>query len=449
METGIEQGMKKGMGKGVQTALPPASLVVNWNSQELHHLALGLAQAGQLSGYVRPYVNKGRAWERGLAAMPWAGGMYAATFGRRQLMDPCLIALTHEAGVVADLLAAAAAKAKGISEQTRHDWTNRLWVSVRRAVAAEACRRLPESGCVVAYEGFALPAFQALRQRASGARAVLSYPVAHHRHRKAVRAAEIERQPEFASTWPAAADWVAGYEGQLDEEIELADLVLLGSGYARDTFIAQGVPAAKLKVVPYGVNLALFRPDAGGPKLRGSGFQALFAGQLSQRKGLSYLLQAWQLFQAQRPVNATLCLVGALVGDADPLARHRSAFTHVPHQTRPQLAERFRQADVFVFPTLVEGLPLVVLEAMACGLPIIATANGPAEVVRDGVDGFIVPERDPQALAEKLQLLYANPDMRLSMGRNAAARARAYGWETYVAGALDAMALGSEIATAR
>jgi glycosyltransferase involved in cell wall biosynthesis len=91
----------------------------------------------------------------------------------------------------------------------------------------------------------------------------------------------------------------------------------------------------------------------------------------------------------------------------------------------------YRESDVFVFPTLLEGMPLVVLEAMACGLPVITTANGPGDIVRDGVDGFIVPARDADVISERLERLYRDPELRATMGRNASARAREFDWPAY------------------
>ncbi|MBC7939604.1 MAG: glycosyltransferase family 4 protein, partial [Chitinophagaceae bacterium] len=100
----------------------------------------------------------------------------------------------------------------------------------------------------------------------------------------------------------------------------------------------------------------------------------------------------------------------------------------------PALAQRYREASVFVLPTLMEGMPLVVLEAMACGLPVVVTRNGPAGIVRDGVDGFIVPERDPGAIAHCLQRLYDDPVLRARMGRSAATRALEFSWDVYAMG---------------
>ncbi len=410
----------------------PRTLVVNFNAPELNQLALALAHAGRLERYVRPYVNKGRGWERLLANVPLAGRAYASTFGRRLMDDPALVRLTREAGVLPDVLAATAMRLQILPDATRRRWTSALIKSLRESVADSAARLAPHAECVVAYEGFALPAFVASRAAGSG-RTVLNYPVAHHRVRRRERLEEIDRTPLFASTWPDFDDWPAGHEQRLDEEIRLADAVLVGSTYAADSFVAEGIPRSRMKVIPYGVDLRTFTPRVDGARRDGTRFEAIFSGQMTQRKGLSYLLEGWRRFA--RP-DARLTLVGQGVGDPRALAPYADLFRHVPHQSRPALAQLYRASDVFVFPTLVEGMPLVVLEAMACGLPVIVTANGPADIVRDGVDGYVIPARDADAVADRLEALRRDPALREEMGRNAARRAAEFGWQAYTAKAL-------------
>ena len=408
--------------------LLPRTLVVNFNAPELNQLALALAQAGRLERYVRPYVNKGRGWERALAALPLAGRVYATTFGRRLMSDPALARLTCEAGVLPDVLAATAMRLP-LPDAWRRRQANALIMSLRESVAQAAARLAVDVPCVVAYEGFALPAFIARREAGPG-RTVLNYPVAHHRVRRRERLEEIARTPQFASTWPDFDDWADGHEQRLDDEIALADAVLVGSTYVADTFVAEGIPRTRMRVVPYGVDLLTFTPPTGGERARrdGSRFEAIFTGQMTQRKGLSYLLEGWRRFAR---ADARLTIVGQAVGDPSALAPYADLFRHVPHQSRPELARHYRAADVFVFPTLVEGMPLVVLEAMACGLPVIVTANGPADIVRDGIDGFVIPVRDPDAIAERLERLYRDPALREEMGRNASRRAAEFGWSAY------------------
>jgi glycosyltransferase involved in cell wall biosynthesis len=136
-------------------------------------------------------------------------------------------------------------------------------------------------------------------------------------------------------------------------------------------------------------------------------------------------------YEAFRDPSTQLTLVGSHAADPSSLGSYRDLFRHVPHVTQQQLADLYRQADVFVFPTLLEGLGLVVLEAMASGLPVITTASGPSDVVRDGVDGFVVPIRDSVAIAERLDFLRNRPEVRLAMGRNARERALQFTWSAY------------------
>jgi glycosyltransferase involved in cell wall biosynthesis len=418
----------------------PRVSVVNFNSPELNQLALALATDGRLTALVRPYLNKQRTWERWLASLPLAGGAYQRTFGRRLALGDTLAALTDEAGVLPDILAAVVGRSPWTSSSARRSLTARLHMQVRDAVALRARRWVERSDCVVGYEGFALPAFE--YAKALGTRsAVLNYPVAHHRQRRRVRLEEIAREPGFESTWPDFDDWPAGHEQRLDDEIGLADAILVGSTYAADSFVAEGVDRSKVRVVPYGVDLQTFRPGpASTPK---PGFQVIYAGQLTQRKGLAYLLRGYQQFAR---ADSRLTLVGSTVGDPSALAPFAHLFDHVPHQTRPALADRYRAADVFVFPTLIEGMPLVVLEAMACGLPVIVTANGPGDIVRDGVEGFVIPERDEEAVADRLHRLHSDPALRQAMGRAAAQRAKEFSWQAY---ATKAMAVLTDVSRPR
>ena len=416
----------------MQRADQPRAVVVNFNAPELHHLAQALASSNSLVAYVRPYVNKQRRWERALAVAPVIGSHWAGTFGRRTIADPSLAAATREAGVLPDVCAAALGRLAWPSVERRRLWTTQLHRRVRDSVAQEACRHVLGSDVIVGYEGFALPAF---RTAAGASRLkVLNYPVAHHRQRRRVRLAENEREPEFACTWPDFDDWPQGHEERLDEEIDIADMILVGSTYAASTFIAEGVDPERMRVIPYGVDLETFRVGNESPA---AGFEVIYAGQLTQRKGLAYLLRGYRLFA--RP-DSRLTLVGAVVGSDLPLKQFAGAFEHVPHQTRSALAARYRRAHAFVLPTLIEGMPLVVLEAMACGLPVIVTANGPGDIVRDGVDGFVVPERDERAIASRLDHLYRHPDMRSQMGRAAAQRAKEFSWARYSDSALEALA---------
>ncbi len=403
----------------------PNALIVNFNAPELGFLASWLARRGELTGYVRSYINKGRPWEKMLERTPLMAETHRRTFGRRRIADPALIALTRDAGIWSDFLGAGFGRANRLPGPFRNYWMQYFQEKVRHAVSREATRMAANTNCVVAYVGFGLPAFR-VRPGEHAKRNVLNYPIAHHRQQRKMREEECQLEPEFASTWPSFDHWAPGFEAQLDEEIEVADGILVGSSYARDSFLAEGVPQEKLKVVPYGVDLQTFWPAT--EQVVRERFEVVYAGQLTQRKGISYLLRGYQQFERR---DSRLTIIGSTVEGMTPFLPYRHLFRHVPHLTRPALADMYRQSDVFVFPTLVEGMPLVVLEAMACGLPVIVTANGPGDLVRDGIDGFIVPQRDPQAISYRLDQLYRDADLRRAMAKNARQRAMEFGWENY------------------
>jgi glycosyltransferase involved in cell wall biosynthesis len=222
------------------------------------------------------------------------------------------------------------------------------------------------------------------------------------------------------------------YSERLERECEIADRILVGSSFVRQSFAEVGYDPSRIAVTPYGVDTDRFTPPE---KPRNDGvFRALFVGQIGQRKGLSYLLQGYEKFR--RP-DSELHIVGSYSPGHEVYARYRDLYRHTPHVPQKDLASLFRQADIFVFPSLIEGMPLVVLEAMACGLPIITTTHGPGDIVRDGVDGFFVPIRDAEAITMRLEQLYRDPALREQMSRNAREQALRHSWDTYAQRAAD------------
>ena len=404
-------------------------LAANTFFPELNHLAAELARAGLLSQYVRPYANLRRSWERYIGNSPSLGNAYSRTLGRREMPAPLSRNEVQEAGIVADFLMAAHSRLPSWTFRYRRI---RAWFAYARidAVARKAAAAFKDERAVVASWGCAEPLF--CKAKAQGALCVLNYPLAHHRFTRRYLMEEAARQPAFADTLNSH-EHPPWYERRLDAEIELADRILLGSTFARDSFIAEGVASYKLSVVPYGADTTLFVPRE--PEERQPGpLRLLFVGQIGQRKGISYLLEAASRLASE---GVSLTLVGQVQGNGDALNPYRSLFTHMGHVPRSELSRVYRQADIFVFPTLIEGMGLVVLEAMASGLPVITTAHGPGDIVRDGLDGFIVPPRSVDDIVVQIRRLKANPVLRSEMGRRAHVRAQEFTWAKYRQQVLD------------
>jgi len=401
----------------------PAVLVANLSAPEINRLGVELERRGVLHSYVRPYVNRRRWWERAVASTPGFAGTYRRTLGRRTLPPGLPLERVVEAGVGQDFGAALVGRlpfARGWRYRASHG----LQFAAERAVARKAGELATQADMVVATYGTGRFAFEAIRR--SGGRAVLSYPIAHNRFQQRFYAEEAALAPAFAAALPRLDELPAEYSERLDAECELADRILVGSDFVLRSFVEAGYDARRIVVTPYGVDTERFRPGS-GPRSDGV-FRVLFVGQIGQRKGMSYLLQGYQLF---RRADCELHVVGSYVQGREVYAPYLHLYRHTPHVPQADLPALFQEADVFLFPSLIEGMPLVVLEAMASGLPVVTTTHGPGEIVRDGVDGFFVPIRDPQAIATRLEQLYRDPSLRQQMGRNAREQALRHGWHTY------------------
>jgi glycosyltransferase involved in cell wall biosynthesis len=214
-------------------------------------------------------------------------------------------------------------------------------------------------------------------------------------------------------------------------EYEMADAILVPSEFARRSFIAEGVPEAKLRKVPYGVDLRRFSP-AGAPEA--GRFDVLFVGAATLRKGVPDLLDAYRMLQHP---HKRLRFVGAVTEDVRALLQraHRSDPSIEILGPRPQdrLREIMSTAHVMVLPSIEEGLALVQAQALACGCPVIASTNtGGEDLFTDGVEGFIVQIRSPDAIAERLQRLADDSVLQAGMREAALIRVQALGgWDQY------------------
>jgi glycosyltransferase involved in cell wall biosynthesis len=208
------------------------------------------------------------------------------------------------------------------------------------------------------------------------------------------------------------------------KEIELADHVIIPSEFVRRSFLANGFPESKLSVIPYGIDLSGFYREQKGDDV----FRVLFVGNIGVQKGVHYLLEAWK--QLALP-NAELVFIGSVEpGMQAMLDKYKGLYTltgHVPHEA---LRAWYGNASVFILPSLQEGSALVTYEAMACGLPSIVSVNT-GSIVRDGIDGYVIPIRDVDAIKEKLLLLYDDPRRCIDMGNNAMTFVQDFTWERY------------------
>ncbi len=288
---------------------------------------------------------------------------------------------------------------------------------------AHTARHLP--ACDV-FVGLSSSALQSGRQaKAMGARFVCDRGSSHIRR-------QAELLQEEHGRWHLAATPVDPRIIEREEaEYAEADCITVPSSFSARTFIELGVPAHKVQQLSYGVNLSAFYPS--GQPTDGA-MDILFVGVGDLRKGVPDLLRAYQLLKHPRK---SLSFAGAF---SPRMLQHMRALGLWSDDIRllgqlnwPDLRARMSSSHVLVLPSVEEGFGLVMPQALACGCPVIATDHtGAPDLFTDGDAGFIVPIRRPDLIADRLQRLADEPELRARMGQ-AALRVVQHigGWRSY------------------
>jgi glycosyltransferase involved in cell wall biosynthesis len=276
---------------------------------------------------------------------------------------------------------------------------------------------------VYAYEDGALETFLAARDR--GFKRIYDLPIAYWQTSRRLLREEAERYPDWEPTLGATRDSDEKLSRKT-QELELAELVVCPSRFVLDSLPPEACAKKRCLIAPFGSPDVDLRNQA----TRSSGrLRVLFAGALTQRKGLADLFAAMKLVNAKQ---IELVVMGSLLR---PLSWYRERFADfVYEQPRPhgEVLRLMQSCDVFVLPSIVEGRALVQQEAMACGLPVIATKNaGTDDMIVDDETGFLVPIRSPDSIAEKISWCVANRSLVNGMGIAARKRAAEFTWRAY------------------
>ncbi|HEX9988536.1 MAG TPA: glycosyltransferase family 4 protein [Chloroflexia bacterium] len=391
--------------------------------------ARALYEAGMLSAYVtsfayRPKSRLGRGLAAGLGIVMSDPAKELARRQIREVPDSAIISYP-----VPELLCILSGRlgvgpvAGDLLWERAEKWFDRV-VARRHASGVDA---------VYGYEHVTLDTFR--RMKRAGGRCIYDQPICHHKTLSEILYKEYDRFPEVETPYEAHIRRLAPRRNaRKDGELAMADFVIAASGFTKDSLVRAGIDEERIKVVPYG------SPPVSGEAVREEGGPIIFlsAGQQSVRKGTHYLLEAWRKLRPGK--GAELWLVGRMTLPSELMRSLPGKVVVRPSLPHRQLFEVYRKASVLVFPSLCEGFGMVITEAMSQGLPVITTPNtaGP-DLIKDYQNGFIVPIRDADALAEKMAWCLDNPRVLAEMGRAAVQTAAAWQWSDYRAALADAV----------
>jgi glycosyltransferase involved in cell wall biosynthesis len=383
----------------------PSVLVVHPGRQHSHQLARALASSGMLAGYWAG-VPLGKPERTIIPNWIWERYFKYDSFElpRSQVHAAPMTPIARR--IAGKLLPLAWA----VDVSHRIDAAFDAW-SARLLERSDSAPDL-----VVCYENAALATFRMARSR--GAKTVLDAASVHHRWQ------------DRSSRYRESARAHARITARKDAELALADYVITCSELARASYVAGGVAPERVTAVPLGVDLDRFAPDTKEENVTDvTRCHFVFAGQPSRLKGLDTLLEASARLLADGSQFRLSIAGGAPRSSVGALPRGTIVLGHL---TQAELATLFRQADCVVLPSRFDSFGMVVLEALACGTPVIVSDHvGAAGVVRPNESGWIVPAADSQVLANQMQWCIGNLESLRGMRSAARQTALAHSWSVY------------------
>ena len=233
---------------------------------------------------------------------------------------------------------------------------------------------------------------------------------------------EHEKFPDWEPA-PAQDRFLNEFIAREADEWQAADVIICGSEFVREGIAQCGGPVHRCKVVPYGVD-SFFRATERTP--HHGPLRVLTVGAIGLRKGSPYVLAAAR----QLRQGATFRMVGQIKARPNAVAQLREAVELAGPVPRSEMLAHFQWADVFLLPSLCEGSATAAYEALACGLPVIATPNT-GTIVRDGVEGFIVPTRDVGGIVKSLEKLVNDRNFLREMSKKARQRSTEFNFSVY------------------
>ncbi|MGD0221054.1 MAG: glycosyltransferase [Terriglobia bacterium] len=393
---------------------PRAVSVFVIGARARYGLAAGLLKAGLLQEfYTDFYLGSGstRTVLSAISSLVSWGILRRATERHHPDLDGRVH--TFPAFGVAYALAKTAAAARGKLLGRVYEWADQAF---GRRVARTG---IPNADAVIGLNGASLEVFREARRR--HVRCILLQV-------SAAMSAEEDLCRQEAERWRGwqrggTVGWyTAALKEREQQEWALADAIAVPSEFAKMTLSECGAQASRCLVLPDAyLPRGRFLPgvrrgDTSGP------LRVLYVGRVSLMKGVPYFLEAMRRLGG----SATATIVGEMMLDTSVLRRFAPAncqfFPNVPHS---EVWRLYWESDVFAFPSLSEGSAAVTYEALSTGLPVITTFNS-GSVVRDGVEGYVVPIRDSEAIAESIALLERHRDVLAAMRERAVARAKEF-----------------------
>ena len=285
---------------------------------------------------------------------------------------------------------------------------------------------------VITYDDTSPILFEMLAEKAPHTVRIMDMSAANILYMRGIYEKDIVLSPAFAERLRKERKicWDPFTLKRIRRELKAAQYFLAPSEFVGRSLEYSGIQRDQIYYCPYGVDTKEFSAKKYEDILPGSRpLEFIYVGGVKELKGISYLLDAFSRISVDEGFLT-------VVGKYDPEDADTSPYSKTVHFTgtvlHSEVPDLLRKADVFILPSLGEGMALSAIEAASCGLPLILSENsGLKEMIEEGVNGFTVPIQSVEALVEKIRFFIDRPDRIRPMGENARKMAEQYTWERY------------------
>lgn len=283
---------------------------------------------------------------------------------------------------------------------------------------------------VVIYDNCSHVLFQELKERAPNIIRILDMSAANLAYIKHIYEKDFKLAPAFENLLRKERPyiWDEHYMERYMMDIENAQYFLTPSEFVERSLAFSGIKQHQMLYCPYGVDLTMFHPKERYKPLRQKTIEFIYVGGVKELKGISYLLECFDSISIQ---DAHLTVVG-IANATDLIDKYKPKVTFTGIVQHDEIIDYLLKADVFVFPSLGEGMSLTVMEAAASGLPLIVSENsGYTDKIKDGEEGWIINCQSTEQIKKAVQWFINHPEKIETMGRKANLMARKFTWERY------------------
>lgn len=284
---------------------------------------------------------------------------------------------------------------------------------------------------VILYDANARTCFKILGEKAPNIVRIMDTSAANRLFMKSVYEKDMEICPSFADKLKTERNfmWHGNYCKLLKEELEATDYFLSPSDFVKNSLLYSGIRDEQIKICPYGTNFTIQDEEVDLTRDIKLPLRAIYVGNITEMKGIYYLLEAIMEIPKEQ---LQLKMVGHFENCKTLLDKYSNRVDFIGRVTHDEVKSYLLESDVFVFPSLGEGMSLSVLEAMACGLPCLVTENsGVSSAIKNYENGFEVKAQDKEALKEKMIWFINNINNIRDMRRESFNVAKEYSWDKY------------------